>query len=70
MAGLVPAIHVFVSKREDVDARDKRGHDELMRKPHSGAFAHAVGLRLLKSRDINGLHAGRLVSLNHRLTPL
>jgi hypothetical protein len=33
MAGLVPAIHVFVSKREDVDARDKRGHDELMRKP-------------------------------------
>jgi hypothetical protein len=26
MAGLVPAIHVFNSK-EDVDARDKRGHD-------------------------------------------
>jgi len=28
MAGLVPAIHVFGSKKKDVDARDKRGHDE------------------------------------------
>jgi hypothetical protein len=29
MAGLVPAIHVFSSAlKEDVDARDKRGHDE------------------------------------------
>jgi hypothetical protein len=29
MAGLVPAIHVFgIGKKEDVDARDKRGHDE------------------------------------------
>jgi len=29
MAGLVPAIHVFETSREkDVDARDKRGHDE------------------------------------------
>jgi hypothetical protein len=29
MAGLVPAIHVFElkSSQEDVDARDKRGHD-------------------------------------------
>jgi len=28
MAGLVPAIHVLLSDRkEDVDARDKRGHD-------------------------------------------
>jgi len=28
MAGLVPAIHVFVIPLpEDVDARDKRGHD-------------------------------------------
>ena len=26
MAGLVPAIHVFVQV-EDVDARDERGHD-------------------------------------------
>src|ERR1700736_4575567 len=29
MAGLVPAIHVFVAaRRQDVDARDRRGHDE------------------------------------------
>jgi len=29
MAGLVPAIHVLASARKkDVDARDKRGHDE------------------------------------------
>jgi len=29
MAGLVPAIHVFVSYSiQDVDARDKRGHDD------------------------------------------
>jgi len=29
MAGLVPAIHVFaVDRKEDVDARDKPGHDE------------------------------------------
>jgi hypothetical protein len=27
MAGLVPAIHVFL-RLEDVDARDERGHDE------------------------------------------
>jgi hypothetical protein len=30
MAGLVPAIHVLLAtrKKEDVDARDKRGDDE------------------------------------------
>jgi hypothetical protein len=29
MAGLVPAIHVLLfSAKKDVDARDKRGHDE------------------------------------------
>ena len=27
MAGLVPAIHVFVATKKDVDARAKRGHD-------------------------------------------
>ena len=27
MAGLVPAIHALLAK-EDVDARDKRGHDD------------------------------------------
>jgi hypothetical protein len=30
MAGLVPAIHVFgLESFQDVDARDKRGHDAL-----------------------------------------
>jgi hypothetical protein len=30
MAGLVPAIHDFVAAiKQDVDARDKPGHDEL-----------------------------------------
>jgi hypothetical protein len=29
MAGLDPAIHVYIStRREDVDARHKAGHDE------------------------------------------
>jgi hypothetical protein len=28
MAGLDPAIHVLPEKQKDVDARDKRGHDE------------------------------------------
>jgi hypothetical protein len=28
MAGLDPAIHVFQQVKKDVDARDKRGHDE------------------------------------------
>jgi hypothetical protein len=30
MAGLVPAIHNFLLGKQDVDARDKRGHDEEM----------------------------------------
>jgi hypothetical protein len=29
MAGLVPAVHVFVIEAQDVDGRGKRGHDEL-----------------------------------------
>jgi hypothetical protein len=28
MAGLVPAIHVLACEKKDVDARDKRGHDD------------------------------------------
>jgi hypothetical protein len=28
MAGLVPAIHVFL-RRKDVDARDEPGHDDV-----------------------------------------
>jgi hypothetical protein len=29
MAGLDPAIHDFISKKKDVDARHKAGHDEI-----------------------------------------
>jgi hypothetical protein len=45
MAGLVPAIHVFAaSTKEDVDARDKPGHDDsfarrLIRSPRRPAAA-------------------------------
>jgi hypothetical protein len=28
MAGLVPAIHVFATKKKGVDARHKAGHDQ------------------------------------------
>jgi hypothetical protein len=28
MAGLDPAFHVFFTAKKDVDARDKRGHDD------------------------------------------
>jgi hypothetical protein len=28
MAGLVPAIHALKTRKKDVDARDKPGHDE------------------------------------------
>jgi hypothetical protein len=28
MAGLVPAIHVFLAEGKDMDARHKAGHDE------------------------------------------
>jgi hypothetical protein len=33
MAGLVPAIHVFVLE-EDVDARHKAGHDGFISRSH------------------------------------
>jgi hypothetical protein len=41
MPGLVPGIHVFAASAEDVDGRDKPGHDEGMsndatRSRHSG----------------------------------
>jgi hypothetical protein len=28
MSGLVPGIHVFASRKKDMDGRDKPGHDE------------------------------------------
>jgi hypothetical protein len=37
MAGLVPAIHVFL-RGQDVDARDKPGHDALGRLDQNAAL--------------------------------
>jgi hypothetical protein len=36
MAGLVPAIHALLAEccKKDVDARDKRGHDEAPIQSH------------------------------------
>jgi hypothetical protein len=45
MAGLVPAIHVFSNQMKDVDARDKRGHDEPP-VPASPKFADHIDLPL------------------------
>ena len=52
MAGLVPAIHVLlaVKTKKDVDARDKRGHDESrvlqMGKHHSRQLGAALGCNI------------------------
>jgi hypothetical protein len=36
MPGLVPGIHVLASsEKEDVDGRDKPGHDGTLNSPHS-----------------------------------
>jgi hypothetical protein len=39
MAGLVPAIHAFLRGPENVDARDKPGHDDLQ-KAHMRSLSH------------------------------
>jgi hypothetical protein len=43
MAGLVPAIHVFAARKQDVDARAKRGHDGRDRRVLIGRFIAQVG---------------------------
>jgi hypothetical protein len=46
MAGLVPAIHVFwFSIKEDVDARDKPGHDEQLWHDPRQLFASISAIR-------------------------
>jgi hypothetical protein len=45
MAGLVPAIHVFVFiKKQDVDARAKRGHEDSLIPFRSNVGALAPGI--------------------------
>jgi hypothetical protein len=54
MAGLVPAIHVFVClDTQDVDARVKPGHDESkqnIRVSHSAGLAAAAPVRAAAAR--------------------
>ena len=46
MAGLVPAIHVFLSRgSEDVDARHKAGHDDNTSTPSVRDAPSGAGLR-------------------------
>jgi len=54
MAGLVPAIHVFVALqgRKDVDARDKRGHDG----GEGDTTSAKTALAGLSKIEIEGLH--------------
>ena len=60
MAGLVPAIHVLLSNatKKDVDARDKRGHDEY------GARSVAIYPTLLanRARCVNALDSLTMAS--------
>jgi hypothetical protein len=42
MAGLVPAIHVYLREDKGVDARDKPGHDEFVDAPSTTITAHVV----------------------------
>jgi hypothetical protein len=44
MAGLVPAVHAFiVSMMQDVDARDKRGHDVVEGTKHAARHRRPFG---------------------------
>ena len=52
MAGLVPAIHVFVS-RKDMDARHKPGM--TAKKNHSGLIFSATGVHFTSSDAMNVL---------------
>jgi hypothetical protein len=42
MPGLVPGIHVFPDLQQDVDGRDKPGHDELALLPLSTSEAESL----------------------------
>jgi hypothetical protein len=42
MAGLVPAIHAFLTthRKRDVDGRDKHGHDDVEGRVRHAPFPH------------------------------
>jgi hypothetical protein len=46
MPGLVPGIHVLLAREQDVDGRDKPGHDVFQRAPHQGECILNGGARL------------------------
>jgi hypothetical protein len=57
MAGLVPAIHVFAERKQDVDVRAKPAHDERICAwygPGSAAHRFAKSYAL---RCVRGTHA-------------
>ncbi len=64
MAGLVPAIHVFLSKcSQDVDARHKAGHDELRWNAqfhwlHSGSNAYDISFFKISAKRSRQSFAG------------
>jgi len=57
MAGFVPAIHVLSRENQDVDARDKPGHDEFVER--ATICGHVEPARSLHpSRRANGALLG------------
>ena len=56
MAGLVPGIHDWRAEKEDVDGRDKLGHDSFPRVLGPGAMkARTINRALLSVSDKTGL---------------
>src|SRR6185312_11081794 len=49
MAGLVPAIHVFAARKEDVDARDEPGHDGSFGRLRRGAKSCSQSVAMLRN---------------------
>jgi hypothetical protein len=43
MPGLVPGIHVFLANKQDVDGRDKPGHDDLIHNTSRGCVSASSG---------------------------
>src|SRR5271165_4651471 len=58
MAGLVPAIHVFLAGQQGVDARDKRGHDGEVTNRND-----ATGMLYFIEQLLNGIQLGMLLFL-------
>src|SRR5213076_205020 len=54
MAGLVPAIHVLLATKKDVDAHDERGHDDGEREHIMAARGLASGQERRHGRTCSG----------------